>query len=153
MRNKRDIKLSFESNALVYNHTSEKLGLVAFNPLQPAITAPDPKGPIEIKADYYECDPGQVVCLPFTWFEKGFQIQASFSPLEFKDMASKRNQDRELKNFTINRRLWLFDSDMRQVLNPRITDPYNSFAKSMETEKGIWLGLEFALLDTRTEYG
>lgn len=72
MRNKRDMKLSFESNAIVYNNTSEKLCMIAFDPTMLQESKSDVQRFDALTADVYECEPRQVVGMPFRWFEKGY---------------------------------------------------------------------------------
>jgi len=73
VHNKRKVRISFESNSVVYNNTNEKITLVAFDPSGlPPVIGEDQK--FDITADIYDCDPQQVICLPFTWFEKKYQV-------------------------------------------------------------------------------
>ncbi len=81
VRNKRDMKLSFESNAIVYNNTNEKLCMVAFDPTLLQENKNEQQRFDNLTADVYECEPRQVVCIPFSWFEKGYLVQACFAPL------------------------------------------------------------------------
>ena len=86
VRNKKEIKVSFESHALVYNNTKEKICMIAFNPdviEEPkVVTCLKSKQEAkvgnqvikELVADVYECEQHAVVILPITWFEKGYII-------------------------------------------------------------------------------
>jgi len=70
------------------------------------------------------------------------------------DIDRDRNHDRKVKGFKIDRDHWMFKSShIRKVLNPEITDPFENHTRQLQTDKGIWIGLELALLDTRTNNG
>lgn len=102
VRNKKEIKVSFESHALVYNNTKEKICMIAFNPDVieiAAVTCLKSKEDAkvgnqvikELVADVYECEQHQVVILPITWFEKGYIIQLAFASDQLKFDSKQTN--------------------------------------------------------------
>lgn len=129
--------IAFESIAVVYNRLSFCVRFNAFKPHEQ-------KGKY-VKADgkllrgSIQVDPKQVAIIPIAWFEQGYEVRVSHFDANSAEIES------------VNQNVVL--SNIRKVLNPQITEPYEELGKQIKLQK-YWVAFEVGLLQTRSrDYG
>ena len=95
--------------------------------------------------------PGKkVTVIPLTWFEKCYQVMINIEK-PFDEFLEPHDYNLIVEDK--DEEMFLFkNGHIKKVLNPNITDPFAKHARQIKLGEK-WVGLEFAMLGTRTKYG
>jgi hypothetical protein len=124
--------------------------------LEPFDAKEKPRRIIDRK-DCFRLPKNQVTVIPLKWFEKDYQVMVSEVHKAVQDEEEDNNKAVQAKLRAPDDELdgdrYLFkNGNITKVLNPQITDPYDTHDRQIKLGEK-WIGLEFAMLGTRTKYG